>query len=79
MKVIRQICYEGSEAGLRKQLSLSMPDGLREGWASSPNPVSIEVRTVYSELPELPEFNWETPEGQRQLKADLRAVVEESV
>jgi len=51
MKVIRQICYEGSEEWLREQLSRSMPEGVR------PLPKgTIEVRTVYSELPELEPF-----------------------
>lgn len=53
MKVIRQIQYEGSEEAIRKQLALSMPEGKRDGWGRS---VTIEVRTVYSELPKLDPF-----------------------
>lgn len=54
MKVIRQICYECDEPdNLRAQLARSMPEGKRDGWAGG---VSIEVRTVYSELPELEPF-----------------------
>ena len=47
MKVIRQICYEGTEEWLRKQLSMSMPEGVRQ---CAPG-CTIEVRTVVSELP----------------------------
>ena len=50
MKVIRQICYEGTEEALRKQLAMSMPDGVRV------HAVTLDVRTVYSELPELKPF-----------------------
>jgi hypothetical protein len=53
MKVIRQISYEGPEDKLRDQLARSMPDGIRRNMNGG---VAIEVRTVYSELPELPPF-----------------------
>jgi hypothetical protein len=52
MKVIRQICYEGTEEDLRKQLS----QGLNEGKHFPQGRVRIEVRTVYSELPPLEPF-----------------------
>ena len=48
MKVIRQIQYEGTEEQLREALARSLPEGKREHGKLQP---SIEVRTVYSELP----------------------------
>ena len=53
MKVIRQVCYEGTESELRSQLANSMPEGKREVRMGG---VTVDVRTVYSELPELPPF-----------------------
>jgi hypothetical protein len=53
VKVIRQVCYEGTEEAIRKQLAMSMPEGKRPFGTGT---VSIDVRTVYSELPELPPF-----------------------
>ena len=71
MKVIRQICYECDEPdNLRAQLARSMPEGKREGWAGG---VSIEVRTVYSELPELEPF---VPLQGEEAKEFLRAMLE---
>ena len=52
MKVIRQIQYEGTEEQLRDALSRALPEGKRDGWKGP----SIEVRTVYSELPKLDPF-----------------------
>lgn len=54
MKVIRQICYEGTEEAIRAALARSMPEGKRL-FNNSSQP-SIEVRTVYSELPALEPF-----------------------
>jgi hypothetical protein len=54
MKVIRQICYEGTEEALRKQLAKSLAEGKRDSWWEGA--VSIEVRTIYSELPVLEPF-----------------------
>jgi hypothetical protein len=53
MKVIRQISYEGTEEQLRDAIARSLPEGRRD---NGTRVASIEVRTVYSELPELPPF-----------------------
>lgn len=46
MKVIRQIQYEGSEEALREVVARSLPEGVKELVN-----YTIEVRTVYSDLP----------------------------
>jgi hypothetical protein len=75
MKVIRQVCYEGPEDKLREQLARSMPEGLRPGMKG----VTIDVRTVYSDLPVLEPFvpleETEPPVGGYISTADAEALV----
>lgn len=52
MKVIRQVQYEGTEEQLRDELSRALPEGKQDGWTGP----TVEVRTVYSELPKLDPF-----------------------
>lgn len=47
MKVVRVLTYEGTEEGLDDQLSMSLPDGKRDGCKG----VTIHVRTVVDERP----------------------------
>lgn len=62
MKVVRQIVYECDDQGyLDRQLSRSMPDGVRGG-PDSPDGglVRITVRTLYDERVKVDEFPNET-------------------